>query len=396
MKRILIDFLYYQSATQFHGGGEYGNTVIKALLKERCDCEFGIFCYKSNNKNSQLLNDCKNMGWRIHEIVDVSELGEIVKKHDYDTLYSALPYEINWRETNINRNIHFICTVHGLRMIENAHYEESEKLFWKDGKVNGDHDYLYNAQEIISMNYPLYCSVFDTFYNTDIVTVSEYSKYAIYRYFPEFDKNKIHVLFSPLKIESGQNIQRVEKEYDMLKVVKENYALIVSAGIWYKNALRSVKAYDYVFEHYSDSIPSDYTVVLTGVKDEQRLLSKIKNKDKFIILNYVESDLLEYLLQNAHILFYPSLNEGFGYPPLEAMKYGTICLCSANTSIIEVCGEMAIYFNPLLIDDMIIKILQGFSTSIREKKSTLIKERLKYLFSKQETDLKLLIDLITN
>ncbi len=45
-------------------------------------------------------------------------------------------------------------------------------------------------------------------------------------------------------------------------------------------------------------------------------------------------------------LAYPSLYEGFGFPPLEAMQYGTAVLASNVSSIPEVCGDAALYIDP--------------------------------------------------
>lgn len=57
-------------------------------------------------------------------------------------------------------------------------------------------------------------------------------------------------------------------------------------------------------------------------------MSKIKNKSHFVLLEYVDNNVLESLYKGAYALIYPTLNEGFGYPPLEAMKYGTPVLSS--------------------------------------------------------------------
>jgi glycosyltransferase involved in cell wall biosynthesis len=48
----------------------------------------------------------------------------------------------------------------------------------------------------------------------------------------------------------------------------------------------------------------------------------------------------------ASLLVYPSLYEGFGLPPLEAMSMGCPVLASSTSSMPEVCGEAAEYFNP--------------------------------------------------
>jgi glycosyltransferase involved in cell wall biosynthesis len=85
---------------------------------------------------------------------------------------------------------------------------------------------------------------------------------------------------------------------------------------------------------------------------------EVKNIDKFEIHPYVPEEKLEELFANAFAFVYPSLNEGFGYPPLQAMEHGVPVLASSATSIPEVCGDAALYFNPQSIDDLSNRILQ--------------------------------------
>jgi hypothetical protein len=95
------------------------------------------------------------------------------------------------------------------------------------------------------------------------------------------------------------------------------------------------------------------------------------------------------------MLLYPSLNEGFGYPPIEAMKYGTICACSAGTSISEICGNMVVYFNPFLINEIAVAILKCFSNSFRSDLKQKIEIGLPLVNKRQEKDLDRLIEIIT-
>ena len=60
--------------------------------------------------------------------------------------------------------------------------------------------------------------------------------------------------------------------------------------------------------------------------------------------------------QTATMLVYPSLYEGFGLPPLEAMACGCPVVCSNTASLPEVCGEAAEYFDPTSEDEMAAKI----------------------------------------
>jgi glycosyltransferase involved in cell wall biosynthesis len=95
---------------------------------------------------------------------------------------------------------------------------------------------------------------------------------------------------------------------------------------------------------------------------------------------------LELLYQNAYVFLYPTLNEGFGYPPLESMKHGTPVICSAITSTTEVCGDAVLYFNPFSVDEMKNRILLVlFEDGIWERYSQLGIERSCLIAAKQDS-----------
>ena len=60
----------------------------------------------------------------------------------------------------------------------------------------------------------------------------------------------------------------------------------------------------------------------------------------------VSNDVLNALYCRAACLLFPSLQEGFGWPVLEAMAAGCPVVCSDRASLPEVGGEAAVYFNP--------------------------------------------------
>ena len=66
--------------------------------------------------------------------------------------------------------------------------------------------------------------------------------------------------------------------------------------------------------------------------------------------------LLASLYKNASVFVYPSLYEGFGMPPLEAMSFGCPVVCSNQGSIPEVVDDAGEYFNPNNIEDIITAI----------------------------------------
>lgn len=72
--------------------------------------------------------------------------------------------------------------------------------------------------------------------------------------------------------------------------------------------------------------------------------------------DFVSEEKLDILYKNAALFVFPSLCEGFGLPPLEAMKRGVPVVSSNAACLPEILGEAAIYFNPIDIGDMSEKI----------------------------------------
>lgn len=396
MHDILVDFTYYQGTRKFNGGGEYGNVVLEELLKQPEQINCGIFFWKGRRIDKHMLGKCQDAGWRIHPICDTRNVSSIVKEYHYTTIYSALPY-YKRSKTNMPDNVQFIATFHGLRSIELSDCERNERYFCEQGEILDRPYYIYGLEDKerrIKNRIP-YNNALSAFKKYKIIVVSEHTKHSIYYHYPELINANIEVLYSPPKLVDlvePFNDKSILAEYGLLP---KNFGLIVSAGIWHKNGRRALLAYDRVFERQYEFIRPDFKVVVLGVKNEQEMLNGIIHKERFMVLDYVEAGHLEVLYRNAQLFVYPSLNEGFGYPPLEAMKYGTLCACSANTSISEICRDMALYFNPLLIDEIAIRILESFSDNIRAEKEERMKQQLPIIQNRQKVDLQKLIKIIT-
>jgi len=71
----------------------------------------------------------------------------------------------------------------------------------------------------------------------------------------------------------------------------------------------------------------------------------------------VPDQILKTLYQKALLYVFPSLYEGFGLPALEAMSRGLAVVSSNKTSLPEILGKAALYFNPEDKDDMVKKII---------------------------------------
>jgi glycosyltransferase involved in cell wall biosynthesis len=122
--------------------------------------------------------------------------------------------------------------------------------------------------------------------------------------------------------------------------------------------------------------------------DEQLINDTIKKTDLFgdvIITGYLTDDDLNLFYENALAYVFPSINEGFGIPILEAFKHNLPALVANNTCLPEVGGDAILQFNPFDVDDIASKIKMVLEdTVLREDMINKGQERLKY-FSWQNT-----------
>jgi len=97
-------------------------------------------------------------------------------------------------------------------------------------------------------------------------------------------------------------------------------------------------------------------LVLVGKTDTnyQRHEAYVKEKGipNVIFTGFASDAQLRWLYEHCRAYVFPSLSEGFGLPPLEAMIHGAPVVASNATSIPEVCGDAASYFDPLNIEEM--------------------------------------------
>jgi glycosyltransferase involved in cell wall biosynthesis len=121
----------------------------------------------------------------------------------------------------------------------------------------------------------------------------------------------------------------------------------------HKNLLRLVDA----FTQIMDRIPHQLFIVgqcdgfITGESAE--FFSRVKAVGNRIHLTgVVEQQKLLELVRNARVLVMPSIYEGFGFPPLEAMAAGVPTIAAKAGSLPEICGDAALYCDPQNTDDI--------------------------------------------
>lgn len=168
-------------------------------------------------------------------------------------------------------------------------------------------------------------------------TVSEFSKRELQRYLPLRGKS---VVVLP---EGGEHVRRVppdETILDRFALRSRPYVLSVSSAQPAKNFGFLVRA----LEGLGDP---GFDMVVAGGTNPSVFSGQYGSLPGFVKhVGYVSDQELAALYQHASCFVFPSLYEGFGIPPLEAMSMGCPVVASTAASIPEVCGDAAMYFDP--------------------------------------------------
>jgi glycosyltransferase involved in cell wall biosynthesis len=113
-------------------------------------------------------------------------------------------------------------------------------------------------------------------------------------------------------------------------------------------------------------------LVLVGKSDVlyQRMAKWVKDKsiEGVVFTGFIPDNQLRWLYENCQAYVFPSLSEGFGLPGLEAMNHGAPVISSNATCLPKIYGDAALYFDPLDIDDMVLKINSVLNDSVKTKK----------------------------
>lgn len=172
------------------------------------------------------------------------------------------------------------------------------------------------------------------------ITVSNFSKEELIKY-GITEKHKITVLpegVNPDKFTQGKS-----------KKLNFSYILTVSSRDPRKNLTRLIEAW----RHLPLSIKKQRKLIVVGKHMNSFADEKINDTlDDVRFTGYVSDDFLVSLYSGADLFVYPSLYEGFGLPPLEAMACGCPVVTSSAASIPEVCGDAAFYVDPYSIESM--------------------------------------------
>jgi len=303
------------------GLGVYTYELVRELLKVECDFDFTVYSSSKELKNLYpksvtLVTPYTSPAWGskghlIRMLWQQTILPFKLRMQKTSLLYSTVPEGI------LSLHQKQIITVHDILPIK---YPESCPRM--------KYYFYYSLPILLNNSQAIICDSENT--KKDIIAYHEIKDKPIYVIYMGF--NRQH--FYPR--EKGM----VGKKYGVT-----NYLLYIGDMRPYKNLERNLEA-------FARLNLRKFKFVIGGKKDPRfypRIRKKIDElflKDRVVFLDYVPQHDLPHLYSEAAAFVFPSLYEGFGLPPLEAMACGCPVIVSNAASLPEVCGDAAYYVDP--------------------------------------------------
>ncbi len=200
-----------------------------------------------------------------------------------------------------------------------------------------------------------------------LITITEYTRNRI-SYFTKIDKEKIKTIYlAPKKIA----VTKPEPGYiPSISIPTSKFILHIGTLEKRKNLVRLIEALKLVHE----AGYTDYSLILAGQPSPKTDMDDSKNiheainalglQSHVLTTGYVNDKDLAYFYAKAEIYAFPSINEGFGLPILEAFHHQIPVIVANNTCLQEVGGDAVLSFNPFDVQE----IAESIKTIIKSPK----------------------------
>jgi hypothetical protein len=200
-----------------------------------------------------------------------------------------------------------------------------------------------------------------------IVCNSEFTKETLLAHFETIKPERVSVI--PIAVHSRlSEVKPIDSKLEVLEKMRRPF-LYYPANFWpHKNHRMLLTAFNTLLHQRPDL---NLDIVFTGApsQEQEHLKSAVEGMnlaDRVHFGGFLPDEAIAGLFMQCEAVIYPSLYEGFGIPILEAFTFGKPVLCSDVTSLPEVAGKGALYFNPRKPDE----ILQAISTLLDDMSLT--------------------------
>ncbi len=260
------------------------------------------------------------------KLTDIWGLPQAIKKSNIDVLHLPVHWDSQITPFFLNRGVKKVLTIHDLTplLFPETHIRKTVFLWNSSLKL------IKNRVDIV-------------------IAVSENTKNDCMEYLdiPE-EKIKVVHLAADIRYKPLKNKEEIRIELEDKYGLKNPFLLSVGTLEKRKNISTLLKA----FYKLKNNNRVNHKLVITGgegwkYQEIFDTLDRLDLKKDVIFTGYVPDDDLVKLYNVADIFVYPSLYEGFGLPPLEAMACGCPVITSNTSSLPEVVGDAGIMVDPL-------------------------------------------------
>lgn len=232
--------------------------------------------------------------------------------------------------------------------------------------LNGKMEYTCVIHDLQALHYPEYhpfyeiaysrlCWRMDVLNSAKLITISQWVKNDIIR---KYHRRDIDVIYNPILVtkELVVPFANIKERYG---IENKQFFYTVSQMIPHKNLVTLLKVMQSICE---TNLNLPKKLLITGVNGSaaEQLKETIKQlhlEDNVLFTGYISNEERNTLYQHCHTFLFPSVFEGFGMPPVEAMFFGAKVVTTRCASIPEVTQEKAVYVqNPYDVEEWIQKI----------------------------------------
>lgn len=269
--------------------------------------------------------DSNNVGKRI--IWQNAHLNKLLEREGIDVclepVYSKPLFD--------SKEVNFITTIHDLQALHYPEYQnklkvQCLKIAWKQ-TVRTSHK---------------------------IIAISDFVKKDIINNY-KVSTNNILTIHNAIDCDANEVLE-FEKVQERFHIQANEYYYTVSSMEPHKNMETLFKVMGYIKKRGID-LPSKW--LLTGVNERARdkvfsMAEKYNISDRIVMTSYVENNIRNTLSKYCTAFLYPSIFEGFGMPPVEAMAFGANVITTKKASLYEVTQGKANYIeNPYNIEEWV-------------------------------------------
>lgn len=222
-----------------------------------------------------------------------------------------------------------------------------------------------------------------------LICISKFTAKELLNYYPNIDTSKIEVVHNGFEYKRMELSDKAIKNTINKFQINKDYLLFVGTLSPHKNIERIIEAFNEVKNQ-----GYDYQLVICGKKgwlydDIFKRVNQLRLENEVVFTDYVTDEELEVLYRKAKLFVFPSLYEGFGFPPIEAMARKIPVLTSREGALPEVVGDAGLFCNAYNFEDISDKIIELISNdNLRSKLIEKGIDRAKY-FSWENTSKKI-------